>query len=289
MYDKKVRRRRVVLGLLVACSLILLTASFGDEAGPLRSIQRGVNDVLSPVQEGASRALKPARDLVGWVGDSVSAKGDVEELRAERDALRRELVRQEGALRENERLRRLLELSSALKLEDYRPLAARVITQSPSVWYATVGLNRGSSDGVREGMPVVSGEGLIGRVTDVTRGSAQVTLITDHTSGVSARTNRDGVPGIVVTASTGNRADLVLKDTPARVAVDRGDRVVTAGTRSESERLESLFPPDLPIGAVTRIEEPGSDTQEIHLRPFADLRRLEYVQVLTRSPRGNRP
>lgn len=287
MYDKKVRRRRAVLGLLVACSLILLTASFGDEAGPLRSLQRGVNEVLSPVQEGASRALKPARDLAGWVGDTVAAKGDVEDLRAERDALRRDLVRQEGAMRENERLRRLLELSSALGLEDYRPLTARVITQSPSVWYATVGLNRGSSDGVRKGMPVVSGEGLIGRVTDVTGGSAQVTLITDHTSGVSARTNRGGVPGIVRTASTGNRADLVLVNTPGRAAVGPRERVVTAGTRSE--RLESLFPPGLPIGAVSRIEEPGSDTQEIHLRPFADLRRLEYVQVLTRSPRGNRP
>jgi len=89
VYDKTVRRRRAVLGLLVAGSLVLLTAYFGESAsGGLHSVQRGVVEVVSPIQEGASRALKPVRDLVGWVGDTIDAKGDVKELRAERDQLR---------------------------------------------------------------------------------------------------------------------------------------------------------------------------------------------------------
>ena len=80
MYDKTVRRRRAVLGLLVACSLILLTAYFGESGGgALHGVQRGVLEVVSPIQEGASRALKPVRDLFGWVGDTSHAKGEVKD------------------------------------------------------------------------------------------------------------------------------------------------------------------------------------------------------------------
>ena len=122
MYDKTVRRRRAVLGLLVAGSLILLTAYFGESAGGgLHSVQRGVVEVVSPIQEGASRALKPVRDLIGWVGDTVDAKGDVKELRAERNALRDRAITGAAAARENDQLRRLLSLDKARGLQDEQP------------------------------------------------------------------------------------------------------------------------------------------------------------------------
>ncbi|MBJ7521521.1 MAG: rod shape-determining protein MreC [Solirubrobacteraceae bacterium] len=287
MYDKSVRRRRAVLGLLVVSCLILLTAYFGESAGGgLRSIQRGFNEVISPIQEGASTALKPARDLVGWFGDTLDAKGDVEQLRNERDALRQEVVANEAAARENAELRAQLEMNQALGLGDYGPKGARVINYDPSVWYARVGIDKGSSDGLRPGMPVVASGGLVGRIDEVTRGSAQVTLITDHTSGVPARTNRRDVQGVVESSGAGNPNDLVLNYTPPRSVVRVDDRIVTSGTNST--RFESLFPPNLPIGRVTRIEDQGSDSQEIHLRPFVDLRGLEFVQVLTTVNDGDR-
>ena len=71
--------------------------------------------------------------------------------------------------------------------------------------------------------------------------------------------------------------------------VDPGQTVVTSGTRSRSDRFRSLYPPNIPIGRVTSVENPGSDDQRVHLRPFADLHRLEFVQVLTQAPNGNRP
>ena len=130
MYDKTVRRRRAVLGLLVACALILLTAYFGESAGGgLHAVQRGVVEVVSPIQEGASRALKPVRDLVGWVGDTIDAKGEVKQLRAERNALRERAVTGAAAARENDQLRGLLSLDKARGLQDEQPVAARVIGQ----------------------------------------------------------------------------------------------------------------------------------------------------------------
>ena len=132
MYDKTVRRRRAVLGLLVASSLILLTAYFGESAGGgLHSVQRGVLEVVSPIQEGASRALKPVRDLVGWFGDTLDAKGEVKKLRAERNALRAQAVAGTAAARENDQLRGLLDLDKARGLDGRGARSPRASSASP--------------------------------------------------------------------------------------------------------------------------------------------------------------
>src|SRR5918997_4219567 len=92
MHDRAVRRRRAVLAGLVVLSLGLLTAYFGESTGgPLHSRRRGVTGVMAPIQEGASRALKPARDFFGWFGDTLDAKEEPDRLKAERDRLRREV------------------------------------------------------------------------------------------------------------------------------------------------------------------------------------------------------
>jgi rod shape-determining protein MreC len=288
VYDKTVRRRRAVLGLLVACSLILLTAYFGESAGgALHGVQRGTSEVLNPLQEGASRALKPVRDLFGWFGDTIAAKGQVQDLRTERDRLRTEALRDESLVRDNQRMSDLLQLDGALGLTSLGPVTGRVIFQSPTVWYATIRVDKGSDDGVRVGQPVINEEALIGRVTDVIGGSAQVTLITDTTMNVPARAGPRGVFGIVEPASAGNPTDLVMKFVSPGTRLTPGDRVLTRGTEPE-DRRQSLYPVGLPIGAVTRIDNEGTDTQEIHLRPFADMRSLDFVQILTK-PRGPRP
>lgn len=291
MYDKTVRRRRAVLGLLVVSSLILLTAYFGESGGgALHGVQRGTSEVLNPVQEGASRALKPVRDLFGWFGDTLDAKGKVEGLTAERDRLRAELARQENAAYENARMAKLLETTGALGLAAYGPVVGRVFATSPTVFYATVRVNKGRSDGVRVGHPVMSESALIGRVTAAFRGAAQVTLLTDTSTsdtaaGVSARAGARNVFGVVEPVGAGNPNDLLLDNVAPGARLNPGDRVVTRGTVSNTERLTSLYPPGLPIGVITRIEREGTDTQEVHLRPYANMRNLDFVQILTR-PQG---
>jgi rod shape-determining protein MreC len=283
VYDKTVRRRRAVLGLLVACSLILLTVYFGESpSGGLHAVQRGVVEVVSPIQEGASRALKPLRDLVGWVGDTIEAKGEVKQLRAERNALRERAVTCAAAARENDQLRRLLNLDRARGLSDESPVAARVIGQDPNVWWSQVLINKGSSDGVLPNHPVVGPEGLVGVVGTATANSAYVTLLTDHRTAVGARIAESGVGG-VIEVEAGRPNDLVLNFTTRNDEVTPGQTVITAGTQSRTERVTSLYPPRIPIGRVTRVDDPATDDQKVHVRPFADLRRLDFVQVLTRT------
>ena len=270
---KTVRRRRAVLGLLVAASLILVTASFGDG---LRSIERGALEILGPIQEGASSVLKPLRDAAGWVGDTLDAKSENDDLREERDRLRRQLIAERGAVEQNRRLRALLEMDERLSLEDQGLVEARVYGRSPTVWYSTVTVNKGTRDGVREGDPVINGAGLVGRVRIASGSSAQVLLITDSDSGVPAKINEArGAIGTLETA-VGDPKDLRLNLFGASDVAREGQTVVTAGTTSQ--RYPSFFPEGIPIGRITDVDE---DEGTVHVRPFAELRSVDDVQILT--------
>jgi rod shape-determining protein MreC len=277
MYDKQVRRRRAVLAVLVACCIVLLTAYFGESSsGTLHATQRGAMEVLAPVQEGANRALKPFRDLFGWFGDTMDAKQERDELRDERDTLRQEVARLELERSENEELRGLLSFN---RTTNYRPVTARVYVRSPSTWYSTVQINKGSSDGVRVNQPVVNGAGLVGKVKSVSDGNAVVMLLTDQQFGVSAQAVKAREPGAILPA-VGAPGDLILDLVPRAKRVKAGDQIITAGT--VSERLSSPFPRGLLIGTVKRIEGDGELDRTIHVEPAADLRRLDIVQVLTK-------
>ena len=285
MYDKTVRRRRAVLGLLVALSLILLTAYFGEAAGGgLHSVQRGFLTVVSPIQDGASRALKPVRDLFGWFGDTIDAKGQRDSLRKQLDQLRAQQISNVTAIGQATQLQKLLGLDHELSLTDYTPLTARVIGRSPTLWYSVINVDRGSSDGVHVDDPVIDGEGLVGKVTTVTPGASVVTLITDHTSGVSARVLQSGVQGIVQPA-VGDPNGLVLQYLQPGDVVNRGEEIITSGTISS--RLDSVFPPRIPIGTVTSVDH-SSLVETAHVSPHAKLGQLDYVQILLRRNNGAR-
>lgn len=279
MYDRQVRRRRAVLLALVVGCLILLTAYFGESSGgPLRSIQTGAMEIVAPVQEGANRALKPLRDLFGWFGDTLDAKDERDRLEAERDRLRQELARLQAAANENAELRELVDYAREGGIERYEPVTARVYSRSNSSWYSTIEINKGSSDGVDVNQPVINGKGLVGKVKTVSDGNAVVMLLSDSEFGVSARAAKADQPGAILPVA-GSPGDLVLDLVPEAKEVRKSDMVVTAGTISD--RLPSPFPPNIPIGRVKRVDGESELDRTIHVAPFADLRSLDFVQVLT--------
>ena len=272
-----------MLALLVGLSIALLTAYFGESAsGGLHAIQRGFLQALAPLQEGASRALKPARDLVGWAGDVFDAKSENKKLHRQVRDLQGRLAQSEAASRDARELRALVGFNrSSAFPAGYSPVSARVIARSPTVWYSTITIDKGSDQGLRVNQPVTSGTGLIGKVSDVAPDAARVTLLTDHTSGVSGQVVPDGANGLVK-ATVGNPSDLLLDFVQKGRPVPKGATVITSGWRSS--HLESLFPRGIPIGAVTRSDSNERELyQRVHLRPFADLRNLDVVEVLTRG------
>jgi rod shape-determining protein MreC len=284
MYDSKVvRRRRAALAVFVVLSIAILTAYFGESGGGFfHTLQRGAQEAFAPVETGASRALKPARDLVAWTGDTIDAKDQNADLKKEVRQLRGDLAEAQTALRDAGQLKGL----ASLHQENYfpqatAPVTARVIARSSTVWYSTLKIDKGSGDGLRENQPVIATGGLIGKLTSVTGGTAEVRLITDGQSGVSAQVFPAGVTG-VIRPEVGNPKDLLLEHVESGRRVTENTLVITSGFTSA--RTESLFPRGIPIGRVTKVDLDELETyQRVHVKPFADLSRIDVVQVLTRK------
>jgi rod shape-determining protein MreC len=287
VYRKQVRRRRAVLVLLVIVSLILLSTHFSEgSGGPLHGVQRVVATVLGPLEEGAGRALKPVRDMFDWFGETFEARGENDELRDEVEDLRERVAEAESAVGENKELRALLKLGPAGGIEGREPVSARVIARSPTVWYSTVSIDKGSSSGVDVDDPVITGAGLVGRVTETTGGTARVTLITDHRSAVSAKVIPNGPSGVIM-PEVGDPGRLLLDFIEEDRDVKEGQMVVTAGWRAG--KLTSLFPYGIEIGRVTEASIDEQETyQRVHVRPFADIREMEVLQVLTEPGGANK-
>jgi rod shape-determining protein MreC len=281
VYRKQVRRRRAVLALLIVGSFALLTLTYGQGSD---GMQRGVSAIFSPVQSVADRALKPARDLVNWFDETFDAKGRNSRLHRELEEARAQAVGAKAALAENAQLRKLVQLDrSGAVPSGYTEVTGRVTGRSPTVWFADVTIDIGSGDGVRVGDPVVDGDGLVGSVAAVTGGSAKVTLIADHSSAVGAKIVPDGAQG-VLKPSVGDPGDMILEYLDSEKRVGKGQSVVSSGWRGQG--IESAYPPNLPIGEVTEASIVEQEAQaQVHVRPYADLRNLDLVQVLTGGSR----
>jgi rod shape-determining protein MreC len=286
VYDKQVRRRRAVLALLVAISLILLTAYFGESpSSPLHSVQRGIVEVLSPIQQGASTVLTPVRDVAGWFSDTFKAKAQRDQLRKEVDKYRAELTSLQDAATQNAQLTKEVGLDNNLGISSYRPVGAHVIGRDPTLWYSQIEIDKGSADGVQVDDAVIGDGGLVGKVALAAANVSYVTLITDHTYAVSARVQDPlGDTGVLVPA-VGNPNQLLLQYLPRHAPVSVGQQVVTAGFKSGP--LDSLYPPGIPIGQVSGASQGEIlSSGQVHVAPVADLRHLDAVQILTGANAG---
>jgi rod shape-determining protein MreC len=288
VHDKQVRRRRAVLGLLVGVSLILLTAYFGESSSsPLHTVQRGIVEVFSPVQEGTSRALKPARDVAGWFSDTFRAKSRADQLQRQVDTLTARLARAQAAVLQNRHLTKLVGLDNSLGIASYHAVAAHVISRDPLLWYATIEVDKGSDDGVHVNDPVIGDSGLVGRISTVDPTVSIVTLITDHSMAVAAQIQDSGGDTGVLVPAVGNPNQLLVQNLPQSGPLHEavGQQVVTAGFKSGP--LQSLYPPGIPIGTISSASESDLlNSGQVEVNPAVDLRHLDAVQILTKPHGG---
>jgi rod shape-determining protein MreC len=260
--------------------LILLTAYFGESpSSPLHTIQRGIVAVFSPVQQGASTVLSPFRDVASFFSDTFKAKSEVGLLRTQVDKLRSELAQAQYAASQNSQLRAQVRLDNSNGLASYKPVAANVYSRDPTLWYATVEVDKGSADGVRVNDPVTGDGALVGQVTIVGSSYSVVTLITDHTTAVAAQVlDTAGDSGILV-PKVGNPDQLVLQYLPRSATIKTNQLVTTVGFKSGP--LQDLYPPGIPIGQVSAVGNDLANNGQVEVTPAADLRHLDIVQILT--------
>ena len=278
MRDKTVRRRRALLALLVALSLILISASFGGSGGALHTVQSGFLDVVSPVETGASKVLTPVHDLIHWVDDVFHASSQRDTYRRELAAAERKIVSLQASGQSRQDATKLRRIDSTLQLSPDGPVDASVIEQPNGLWVSNVTIDAGSGSGVHVNDPVIDPDGAIGTVTEVAPSSSIVTLLNDPSSGVAARDSSSREFGLIV-PEPGNAGALEMQDVSRPTEVSVGDLIVTAGERTTQNA--SFFPAGILIGKVTAV---SATNDTVNVAAAADLTSLETVQVLTSVP-----
>ncbi len=273
VYQQGNRRRSVlVLIILTAATLITLDVR---ESGPLSSVRSAAREAVSPVADATDAVFAPVGDWVDGVTSASSIKSENARLRRELDQVRGQSDRARAAIQENKELKRLLNLPFA---EDADAIAAPVVDAAPGNFEFTVQIGKGSNDGVGVDMAVVTGAGLVGRVTDVARDRSTVLLIKDPRSGVGVRIEKSQTTGILK-----GRADsgtLRVEFVDPNASVTEGELVYTSGLQN------SPFPAAIPIAEVSKVTKARGDLQQdILVKPLVDFSRLDYVKVL-RPPAG---
>jgi rod shape-determining protein MreC len=277
LYRRARNTRVLVVSLVMVCLLTITIDYRGGQSGPLASAGRGAFTVVGALQEAVSRVFQP-------VGSFFSGLVHVGSLQSENAALKRRIAQLEQQAAQNtsrdrelERLRALYDLTLS---GAYDGQVAQVIGQSLSNFEFSVTVAMGSSQGVRLNDPVVSGDGLVGKVVLVTSNWSKVQLIIDRESGVAGRLSSSGATGIVV--GNTDRHDLVM-DLPFSTDVKVfPDEVVETSGFDEG----SIYPPGILIGYVSASSaQAGSLHQTINVRPAVDFSSLEFVLVVTNSMR----
>jgi rod shape-determining protein MreC len=156
-------------------------------------------------------------------------------------------------------------------------VAAQVIDTSSSNFEVTIQINRGTSNGIAVGMPVVTGSGLVGRVDQVSANGATVLLLTDPTFSVGVHASSNGQ--VFVADGNGRGDTMTLEMVGATTPLHVGDRLLTSGLSMEQ------YPKDIPVATVKTVKSaPGQLQQDVTIAPTANLSQLEYVQVMQWSP-----
>jgi len=272
-------KRRIVVGLLVLLSLVLITVSFRSSA--LDGAQGTGAAILRPFEIAADRVTRPFRDAVGWGRGLVDAKQDNKRLRAENQKLRQQVIIDESALQENVQLKNQLHYRAPPAAADFDQVHAVVLTKPLNAIDQSVTIGAGRSDGLREGSVVVSPTGgLVGTVDRTFAHVAHVTLLTDNQSAVTAM-DLTSPTAVGIIQPGGGGSDVLVLDLVSKAKyVAANDTIITAGSIGK-DKLPSMFPRGIPIGTVT--SESSNDInpfKNIQVKPLVDFSSLQSVIVL---------
>ncbi len=264
------RRASILLGVVIFASLVLVTVDFrGGEDGPLDRARGVTAAVLRPVQEGVATLIAPFSDLGDRIGELFRLRSENAELRDRVATLEERSATRADLERENRELRELLELTDRTELDT---VAGRVVALAPSSFEWTVTIDVGTNDGVGRGMPVIDGDGLVGRIIQTSPNASRVLLAIDPNFAGAARTDRTGEVGTI----EGRGSDpMLLQLLDPEGDVEVGDEIVT------SSYDDGVFPAGVPIGEVREVTDgPGRLSREAQVSPFVDFSRLHHVAVV---------
>jgi rod shape-determining protein MreC len=255
----------LLTGVVLLQILMLALQIKRDSEG--RLIRVWTVGAFSPFERAGAHGIGHVRDVWHHYFALQNTSRENEDLRRENDQLKMQVNELQSKAGEADRLALLLDFR---KSHEHVPmLGSRVIATSAGTASASVVIDRGSKDGIKKNMGVITPEGVVGKVVEVYDDASEVLLLTDKDSGVGAMLGDSRIQSPV--GGTGEPL-LAMKYVANDDTVKLGERVVTSG-------MDKIFPRDLPIGTITDIK-PGNPFKTIRVRPSANLARLEEVIVL---------
>ncbi len=263
-------KRITIIVLVIICLLLVTVYSREGENGVFHRIQRFSLEIISPLQKGVSKIIRPMKDGIGYFFDLFNVSEERDRLLEENRELRNRLMDKDRLEKENELLKAMINVKESRKSWDF--LAADVIGSNPDNWKETIQISAGYDDGVLEYMAVLNQEGyLVGRIVVCTAHTSLVQLITDSESAIGARLQSNGEMGLIKGEGQGVvKLEIINQD----AVVNQGDLVVTSG-------VGGTTPPGIPIGRISEISERRTDlSRGIKLEPLANLTKLEKVMVV---------
>jgi len=262
----------IVLAVLLTAAIILTSGQREN----LTKIEGVVGDIISPVQGFMYRIATSVSDFFQSLAGRQQMLKEYELLKERVTQLEQQLLQMDEAIRENQRLKRLLDFKE--EKEHFVVEGVRITGKNPGNWFNTITIDKGSEDGIAVNMAVVNDQGLIGRVIDVGKNWATVRTIVDGQSSISAIVERTRDNGMVKGNNTLTFEDGLCRmiNLPLDSDVVAGDRVITSG-------LGEIFPKGIPIGEVIEVLDQERDMYKTAIiKPHVDFLRLEEALVIRR-------
>ncbi len=267
-------RSRLTLIVLILSSVTVLTLDFRG-AGVIDDVRGAAGTVFSPLEGAVDTVTNPFSDAWNGITGYDDLEAENEALRQRLDQIEGDEVRNEDAAGQLEDLAELEDLSFTGAIDT---VVARVVSGPQTNFEQSIQLDKGSDDGLAEGMPVVTEAGLVGRIVSITGSRSVVQLVTEAGFDLGVRHVPSQTVGFAQGAGIGAPIRVDEGIGPS-VEVEEGDALTTSGVS------RSIFPPDIPVGRVTSIRSSADQlAQELAVEPLADLANLSYVRVMLWEP-----
>lgn len=266
MFSKKMV---VIVGVILLIAINIIVLSTNKRHGDLPyGIGRIAIYIIAPFQNTVTHSIRFVKNVWSQYFFLISVAKENENLKKALSYAIGENEKRNEIELTNYRLRKLLNFKKTI---DHQVLPAEIVGKDPSPWYQAILIDKGKSDGVEKGQPVVIPEGIAGQVTEVLNNYSKVLLIIDQNSAVDALVQRTRARGVIKGDSTDRYLfKYVLRKHDVRV----GDTIVSSG-------LDGVFPKGLRIGYVSEVVKPSSGIfQDVTVAPFIDFEKLEEVLVL---------
>ncbi|KLI76330.1 MULTISPECIES: rod shape-determining protein MreC [Lacticaseibacillus] len=274
----------LMIALLVSIGLVAGSIYASNNRNTPPFIQRIANDVVGIGGRLVALPGDFARNGLDDVHSLMNTFQENQHLKQQLDSLAQTKVQVQTLKRENKQLKQQLKLNGTLT--DYSQISAAVILRTPSDWRNMVVINQGSAAGVKKGMPVMAGTGLVGRIVEVNRTSSKVEMLSTANKSsdrvaAAVETSEDKEVNGIITGYDEKSGDLVLGELNSEHAIKKGDKVVTSG-------LGGMTPKGLLIGEVTSVKKDDYGlANTVYLSPAANLNDVTVVTVISRTIKGD--